>query len=150
MKERIVEFTPAWDWRSPEPEKNYGIHGVELRMVLKGPEGAVQFVVYTNWQLNHVKDEFVKKMLRTREDMTCLLLPMPADVGYHSPKPTYEGQQPMDGTPCPYLDGKPCYYDGSGLRAEGVFQIMLTEGSDGVWKFLEKYYDELFVEKEKS
>lgn len=28
---------------------------------------------------------------------------------------------------CPYLDGKPCYYDGSGLNAEPVFDILVKD-----------------------
>jgi hypothetical protein len=55
--ERIVQFLPAFDKRHPDPSKNYGIHGVELRMVLKGPKGAVQFVLFTNWQLLHITRE---------------------------------------------------------------------------------------------
>lgn len=46
--ERITEITPAWDKRDPDPKKNYGIHGCELRMYLKGELGTVQFIVYTN------------------------------------------------------------------------------------------------------
>jgi hypothetical protein len=41
---------------------------------------------------------------------------LPFDVGYHSPKPMFEGHESMDGA-CSTLDGKPCYYEGGGLRA---------------------------------
>jgi hypothetical protein len=94
--ERITEFAPAFDKRDPDPKKNYGIHGVDLRMVLKGEEGAVQFVLFTGWMLPHVAKELI------------------------------------------------CYYDGSGLNAERIFGVMLREGSDGVWKALEEYYEEIF------
>ena len=40
MVERITKIYPAWDRRDPNPSKNYGIHGAELRMVLKGELGA--------------------------------------------------------------------------------------------------------------
>lgn len=43
-RERIVEFTPAFDKRSSDPSKDYGIHGVDMRMVLKGENAATQFV----------------------------------------------------------------------------------------------------------
>ena len=82
--ERIVELTPAYDKRSNNPAENYGIHGVELRMVLKGAEGAVQFVLYTNWHLPHVARELKSRRLE----------PLPADLGYHSPCPMYDSQQP--------------------------------------------------------
>jgi hypothetical protein len=171
--ERIVEMQPAFDKRDPDPRKNYGIHGVTLRMILKGAEGAVQFVLYTNWQLPHVMEE----QLARGDHLFCE--PLPADLGYHSPRPMYEGHEPMgakrtkfidnDGRfdevyplntldkiieseptgtfdPCPYLDGKPCYYDGSGLQAERIYNVLLAEGSDGVWRALEEYYRSTFHE----
>lgn len=106
-------------------------------------------------------------------DFRCFFEPMPADLGYHSPKPMYEGQLPMGAekfdfdhketlkgaagdiqiptrvltgtfTPCQYLDGKPCYYDGSGLNAERIYEVLVAEGSAGVWRELRAYYDETF------
>jgi hypothetical protein len=82
--ERIVEFNPAYDKRDSDPSKNYGIHGVNLRMILKGTKGAIQFVVYTNWHLPHVQAE----LDRRHDHILCH--PMPADLGYHSPTPRYE------------------------------------------------------------
>jgi len=142
--ERIVEFEPAFDKRHKDPSKNYGIHGVTLKMLLKGEKGAVQFVVYTNWQLPHVTEE----QLRKPADLVSkrvLFLPMPADLGYHSPKPMYEDQSPIT-EECPYLDGKRCYYDGSGLNAERIFDVLVKEGDKGVWRELEKYYKDTFSE----
>lgn len=175
--QEIVDFYPAYDKRDPDPKKNYGIHGVELRMVLKGPLGAVQFVLYTNWQLPHVTKENrerIKIGILTDTFMADLLEPMPADLGCHSPKPLYEGQLPMGAerfdwdkketlhgetgdieiptrvktdtfTPCEYLDGGPCYYDGSTLNAERIFNVLIAEGSAGVWRELRKYYEEIFT-----
>jgi len=188
---QIVDFFPAFDKRDPDPKKNYGIHGVELRMVLKGPEGAVQFVLYTQWMLPHVQKEtderIVEEIVACGPDFESALIcgqrnldvfhhPMPYDLGYHSPKPMYEGHKAQGsekydiqamlrnakrmvqggnaneevsqptGTffACPYLDGKPCYYDGSGLNAERIFDILVKEGSAGVWRELEVYYRETF------
>ena len=108
-----------------------------------------------------------------------LLHPLPADLGYHSPVPRYDGQQavgaqrtqwremtteerttlhvpaglkipfavPTDTwTPCPWLDGRRCYADGSSLNAEPVFQRLLREGDAGVWQALEEYWQETFGE----
>ncbi len=127
---REVKFTPAYDKRSADPKKNYGIHCVDLWMYLHGPKGTVQFMVFTGWDLPHVQREH-----GPRE-------PNPADLGYHSHEPMYEGQEPMH-SDCHVLGGK-CYYDGSGLSAEPVFEVLLREGSDGVWCELERYYDEVF------
>jgi len=147
--ERIIKFNPAWDKRDPDPSKNYGIHGVELAMILKGDQGAVQFVVYTNWHLPHVKEELDEKLLKgagqgnLNNYLFCIIHPLPADLGYHSPIPTYEGQSIISDS-CEYLNGNPCYYDGSGLEAERIYEILLNEGSDGVWRELEDYYKTIF------
>lgn len=174
--EQLTTFYPAYDKRDDDPKKNYGIHGVELRMVLVGPEGAVQFVLYTNWHLPHVTSEYrerLKMMVQNDSPMTWLTEPLPADFGVHSRVPLYEGQLPMGAermdfentetlhgetgdieipmrvttgtfTPCEYLDGAPCYYDGSTLQAERIYDVLLREGSEGVWAELRAYYEEKF------
>ncbi len=63
---------------------------------------------------------------------------MPADVGYHSKVPQYEDQRRMTDN-CEFTDGV-CYYDGSTMHADKVFDILTEEGSEGVWKYLESYY----------
>lgn len=140
--ERIIKLFPAFDKRNADSSKNYGIHGVEMIMVLKGELGATQFVLYTNWQLPHVQKEL-------RSDMSpnkyCLFEPLPADLGYHSYKPMYEGQTCID-EKCEFLNGSPCYYDGSSLNAKRIYDTLLEKGSDGVWKELEEYYLETFGE----
>lgn len=132
---RDVQFLPAFDKRNPDPCKNYGIHGVELRMHLIGDAGAVQFVLYTNWQLPHVTKEFEGR------GRSSLDAPIPADLGYHSKTPMYEGHERQKGC---HLLGCDCYYDGSGLNAERIYEVLLREGSDGVWRELESYYAEIF------
>lgn len=136
--EKIVTLAPAFDERHSDPSKNCGIHGVELRMVLKGPIGATQFVVYTNWQLPHVQAELDAKPLG--QFRYILHKPLAADIGYHSPHPQYEDQTAM---PCDVLGGL-CYYDGSSLQAEEIFEVLLREGSYGVWRELWKRWFDLF------
>ena len=136
-----IQFKPAYDKRHADPKKNYGVHGVTMRWILKGPLGAIQFVVYTNWQLPHVQAEMNAK-LESGRSHACLHNPMPADLGYHSPKPLYEDQSPMSGK-CDVLDGK-CYYAGSGLNAEPIFQLLVEKGHEAVWTALEQEYAEQF------
>jgi hypothetical protein len=138
--ERIVTMSPAFDRRSSDPKKNFGIHGVELRMVLKGPLGATQFLVFTNWMLPHVTEETFANHSGDPYRLKLFTQPTPVDLGYHWHKPRYENQGSMD---CDLMPSGKCYYDGSGLNAEPVFQILLSEGSQGVWKKLEEYYREL-------
>ncbi|NIN68345.1 MAG: hypothetical protein GTO63_27290, partial [Anaerolineae bacterium] len=101
---RGIEFIPGFD--DFDPVKRTGSkHGVELRMYLRGEAGVVQFVVYTGWMPDDGE---------CRAKVEAPHPPMPADIGYHSPVPQYEGQTLRDD--CELLGG-PCYYDGSGLRA---------------------------------
>lgn len=146
--ERLVEFTPAWDQRNSDPSKNFGIHGVDLRMVLKGPAGAVQFVLFTGWQLPHVTDEFVAKTANGDNSaitVECRFLPQPAVRGYHSPTPRYEGQE-VESADCAYLDGQSCYYGESALAADELYRLLVIGGSDAVWTELKVYYQHLFTE----
>jgi hypothetical protein len=143
--ERIVTFEPAYDKRSTIPGKNYGIHGVEILFLLKGDRGAVQFRLYTNWQLPHVQAETAKQPLN-RRDPHVFCRPRPTDLGYHSPVPRYEDQTMLT-EDCQHIGG-PCYYDGSSLNAYPVFDRLLAEGDKGVWEALEAYYHSTFEETE--
>ena len=139
---KIIAFEPAYDKR----KEKCGIHGVDIRFVLKGKDGAVQFLLFTNWQLPHVTEEEVNRLEHhNASSIKLFFTPMPADLGYHSPKPMYEDhRQAVD--KCEYLDGKPCYYDGSSLNAEPIYRKLLKYGAKGVWEALEKYYNDTFKE----
>lgn len=161
---RITELTPAYDgrptarggrseWRTPSmppddgtQSTDYGVGSVQIRMVLKGSKGAVQFVVGTDWYPPHVQEEFATTYDR-RSYFSPLLdrKPRGMDVGYHSPHPTYDGQIAITES-CEYLGGRPCYYDGSTLRAEEWVETLLKEGSEGIWVLLEKEYRRVFEE----
>jgi hypothetical protein len=138
--ERIVEVTGAFDKRHPDPNKNYGIHGMNLRFVLKGAEGAVQFLVYTQMHLPHVHEELYH---RRKPNEAWMAAPMGADIGYHARVPHYEGQSIVQES-CPHLDGAPCYYDGTSLGAEEFMPEFLAGGSDAVWAMLAQRYESVF------
>lgn len=135
---KVIRLSPAYDKRNADPEKNYGIHGVTLGMYLAGPEGAIQFVLFTNWQLPHVQIEIDQR--RSYDHTLCH--PMPADLGYHSKISRYEGQAPIE-QDCEWTGGV-CYYDGSGLNADRIYQVLLVEGDAGVWRELEVEYQARF------
>jgi len=133
---REVKFLPAFDRRHKDPKKNYGIHGVELCFYLTGDKGVVQFILYTNWNLPHIDTQDWPEIIKK---------PMPADLGCHSPKPMYEDQFSTDD--CRLLPGKTCYYDGSTLSADKAYKVLISGGSEGLWKFLEDYYKDVFVNR---
>jgi len=134
--ERIVEFTAAYDKRSTDPTKNYGVHGVNMRLILKGPRGAVHFLLHTNWHLPHLAKEW--------QDHPHFFKPNPAEVGYHSPVPLNEAQTEPSAATCDYLDGAPCYCGGSALAANDAFAALVERGSAGIWGYLEDYYHRTF------
>ena len=138
---KSVTFAPAYDKRDPDPSKNYGIGGVRIRFVLVGPKGAVQFLLLTDWYPAHVQREVNPHNIFASE-----LKPRGADVGYHSPKPRYDGQESMG--PCEHLDGAECFYDGSGLRAMEWVPEFLEGGDAWVWRKLEGVYREVVGEEQ--
>jgi hypothetical protein len=138
---REIKFRSAFDKRHSDPSKNYGVHGVEIAFYLHGPEGVVQFIIYTNWHLPNVQEEFDSKH-PSSEYPYLFHKPMAADLGYHSRKPMYEDQEPLT-EDCDFLGGK-CYYDGSTTNAEDVFKILLAGGDEAVWKELERCYARMF------
>jgi len=128
--ERIVEFSPAYDKRS----ESGGIGGVEIRFALKGKKGAVHFVFGTGWTIESQAKGIPKSY------------PTAWNIGYHRPTPNFEGELPFDKS-CPYLDGKPCYYTWSDTKADIMLEMLISEGSEGVWKQLEKEYEAVFEEE---
>lgn len=137
---REVFFTPAFDKRNDNPKLDYGIHGVEIKWVLTGTLGAIQFLLYTGWHLPSVVEENdTKPCLVKPYGKMCLSKPQPADIGYHSYVPRFEGQT-VTQNECQYLGGKPCYSDGSSLQAEDVFKILVENGDEALWKELERQY----------
>lgn len=133
--EKWIEVDAAYD----ERKKGCGIHGVDLHFYLRGPNGAAQFVIYTSWHLPHVQTELDGRMLDS-EFPYLQHKPMAADLGYHAYKRQYKGQTQLT-KKCAVLHDKPCYYDGSGLNAETVFQDMLKRGHDAIWEALQETYE---------
>jgi hypothetical protein len=117
--EKIVKIEPMM-----------GNHSGYLRMLLKGELGVVQFVLDTGFGNKTKMKQF---------------MPLAVDVGYHSYKKMYENQGIVHNS-CPYLEGMPCYYDGSSIHGCEVYEILLEKGSDGVWDYLESYYINTFGE----
>lgn len=137
---RELEITPGYDHRYDGT--NRGQHCATMRFLVKGDKGVVQFVVYSGWFPEMIappdKDwtEWSRPVNKRGVDA-----PMAADLGYHSPKPMYEGQEPMDH--CDYLP-QGCYYDGSSLNGYRLLSLMVHQGGEAMWTALEDYYRETF------
>ena len=146
--EHIVKFEAGYnciDFKCINDSKNciprtggsHGIAGLSIRFISKGPEGAVQFLLYTG--LIPKRSKISEISFGTTTKM------MPADLGYHSKKPIYR-DQPTCQDSCEWCDGQPCYYDGSGLNAKYPFESLINAGEEGLWKFLDAYYQCVFFD----
>lgn len=137
--EKIINFEPGYDYIYGIPKKDdrYGRHGMNIRFVLIGEKGAVQFLMFTNWLPMVKKVEGRYEPTFNFPDMT----PMAVDIGYHSPKPMYKGQKKIK--ECSYIKGG-CYYDGSGIASEEYMATLINKGQDALWKKMKRYYKETF------
>lgn len=134
--EQIVKVTPAFDKRSNEPGKNYGIGACRITFILKGDKGAVQFMIGTDW---HVPTS--REHLATFPPTEKKQRPDGWDLGYHSKEPMYEDQSTMK---CDLFDCGECYYDGSSLNADEMVEDFVSGGTNYLWPKLEDYYNQVF------
>lgn len=125
---RETQWSPAYDRR----EEGCGIHSVEVQFLLKGEKGTLQFVLATGWYRH------------TNEPGK----PFPMFLWLHTPTPQQEGQQACSG--CPWLDGRPCYHDGSYIMADDVFQKLVYDGEEAMWSEMERFYHLWTREPEKA
>jgi len=141
---REVFFEAGYDKRNSDPKKDYGISAMKIRFVLSGDKGACQFLISTDWYLPNIQKEKSNDFEFNRLSRGINgLKPSGWDIGYHVLTSQYEGQEPIDNK-CEYLNGQPCFYDGSGLQAEEFIPEFLAGGSDAVWKMLEERYKQRF------
>ncbi len=105
-----------------------GSYSALFRLLIIGPKGAVQFVLL--WPY------------RIKDDNVALQGPFPVDIGLHSPRSLYDGQE-VDEEYCPALEGR-CYYSSSDLPAQKAFDTFLKLGEEALWRFLEKEYEKAF------
>lgn len=90
------------------------------------------------------------------------------DLGFHSPEPMFDGQDPMTPRGCerlpPHLQSGPCFYDGSGLQPMKIGERLWLEGArprtmpyaemgqperkweHGIHEALVAYYHQVFYE----
>jgi len=150
--EHIVRFEAGYDCINfeckfnkpnckPGKGNSHGKHGLEMRFVVKGDAGAVQFLLSTGWLPQRVLPDGIH--VRHLNLETSKTFPLPADLGYHSKKPHYAGQEPIDGS-CEFCDGQPCYYDGSSLNANDAMYALVNGGDKALWAFLDAYYVHVF------
>lgn len=118
---------------------SHGRHGLTIRFVIKGREGAVQFCLGTGWTPQHAKPNDIGY----REVANWGSSVYPSDLGYHARSKQYDSQEPISDK-CEFCDGEPCFYDGSTLNATDAMYALVNGGGDALWLFLESYYRTVF------
>jgi hypothetical protein len=125
--ERRVEFTAAWDRRDPNPAKDYGVHGVEIRFYVVGPLGAISWFLMTPWVLPAVRKWWKTLPVPERAE------PTPAGLTWH--------ERVERGEEC-YLVGACKPEQVGSLDTDWLYEILVAEGEAGLWRELEAAYAE--------
>lgn len=162
--EKWIEVNPAYDGRLMEPPRDVGAHGVELSFYLRTDIGATSFTLFTGWLLPETvrfpyrvfsADEIQPTKLKWNSDFSVIKYakqmdtsfgPLPVDLSYHSWEPQQNWHTESVASECNLSPTGTCYSDGSGLNAISVFDSLLREGHEGVWRELEEYYNSVFAE----
>lgn len=146
--EEAVVFIPGYNC-TDRSMRGHGVHGMEIRWYLRGPAGATQFVMYTDWipgtrSPGHGLQPDGSYSWANSRGLP--MWPFGIDVGYHARAPRYADQSPREG--CEVLDGATCYYDGSGIRGYELAPKFIDEGEQVIWRELEAWYRRLLTEPE--
>ncbi len=127
---RIIRFSMPFDKRHPDPNKSYGIHGMDNIYILEKDKKAVQFMICLPVYLDHVAEGLSHQKV------------LAADVGYHAPFQMSDDQSSMG--ECDII-GCECFYDGSGLHAEEVWKEWQDTGDwEWIWTKLEEIWNSYF------
>jgi hypothetical protein len=133
--ERVVRVRPAYDHLA----SGGGIGACSVLFLLKGPHGAVDFSLYTGWHLPSA----LEHLQRFPAHGHGRYAPMGVQVAYHARTPQYEDHGVCQQS-CEWLDGAPCYSDGSFIQGSEWMAKLIERGTDWLWPALEQEYRERF------
>jgi hypothetical protein len=129
---QTIKVIAGWDHR-PQGES---YHGCELVFILRGEKGVLTFAFVTDWAPMAVQQQYMNGVQRTN---VIGVQPKPIDVVFHSPTPPALPHQAQR-EDCPYIEGGICYAAVSKREAEALRDVMLKEGSIGVWRCMGQLY----------
>lgn len=132
----------------------------ELLFHVEGELGMVEFQLATNWYVGTVADRRLQEMKKDvwKGNKDFLLKhfwggPQPLDVCYFSPVRISEDDSYWENGAIYHAPNiVPCYYgykyrDSDGVRSiERAYETLIREGDEGLFKYLEDYYLEVFHE----
>lgn len=127
--EQTIQILSGWDLR----DQDKGFHGCEVLFILRGPAGVITFACATDWTPMAVQQKYMNGVQRTN---IIGIQPVAMDCIYHSFEPSENGKKHQD---CPYTTAGVCYTS-SGGNAGYLRDILLKEGSEGIWRELGHRY----------
>lgn len=140
--ERIVRIKPAFDCEVIQPcvhgsdtcgkvrGASHGRNAATLFMTLRSEVAEVTLEVGTGWDRPETPARY-----RLTDG------PRPGCVAFHSSMPQYEGHEPQ-GSTCDLWSA--CYGSTAFTLADEPTRLLVCEGSDAVWVWLEAQYRETF------
>jgi hypothetical protein len=147
--EESVQFTPGYNC-TDDSMQGHGVHGMEICWLLRGPLGAVQLIIGSDWIPGELRPghglspdgQRAHRLVRGGWDVD----PHGRGIGVHSRRPQYEDHEAER---CGLLDGS-CYYAESLLASDEPVARFIAEGEQVIWDELERRYAELASEAEEA
>jgi hypothetical protein len=150
--ERRILFFPAFDRTDPDPSKDYGVGCLEIRFLLDGPAGSVEFQLLIQAYLPHVMERRLQRLKRDvlagKSDFLLrnFIEPNPLDICRWSAERLTEDDTYFDAGISYFRNHLPCYYsyefrNPQDERSVDAAYAALVQGGDAaLWKYLEDYY----------
>lgn len=129
---QTIKVMPGYDRRA----QNESYHGCEIVFILRGNRGVLVFASVTDWFPKNVQEQYMNGIQRTN---VIGVQPKPAEFVWHSFEPT-KLPHPVQHTDCPYSTNGVCYTSNSIHTAEYLRDVLIKEGSEGVWREMAQRY----------
>lgn len=135
--DRHIWIAPAYEiLKDPDDGKDYGRHGMTIHFALRQGDRAVSTEFYTCYQTNGL---FTRRMVDIDPDMLCTGL----YYHYHT-KEAGVSEYAREGT-CHLFSGGKCWGEaGSALHGDDISKMLINEGSEVVFRELERAIKEGF------
>lgn len=111
-----------------------------IEFFLKGPAGAIQWTIGTDWGIATVREHMAKFSWSQWDNPR---KPKGWSLSYHAFEPQWEGQTAMK-EHCEVLNGKRCYWNGSSVNGKALVEGFLAGGTKWLWSKLAECYRAIF------
>lgn len=150
--ERRIDAAAAFDKRSEDPKKDYGIHGVEFRFSLVRSAAAVSFGISTGWYLPEtVGDEGESSSLyrdALRKGFAAISGPMPTGMYFHVAEPHRDYLREQEPRDCDLLPDGRCWGDVTFTGSDRPFFALVEGGLEAMWGALAVELDAFCADEE--